>query len=156
MDEKASVARCKMAGKCNIGLVLSGGGARAAYQAGVLLAIAHVAGSGCNPFPIICGTSAGAINAVAVASGATNYRQSVHYLAQMWKNLHIHDVYDASLSYFIKTFFHFGISIATGGHGWRNPKSFLDNAPLREFLGKAMPFDGIEHSLQQGPCRRWP
>ncbi|WP_374554046.1 patatin-like phospholipase family protein [Aquitalea pelogenes] len=140
-----------MAGKCNIGLVLSGGGARAAYQAGVLLAISRMLPDpDVNPFPIICGTSAGAINAVAVASGAANYRQAVHYLAQMWKNLHIHDVYDASLSYFIKTFFHFGISIATGGHGWHNPKSFLDNSPLREFLGKVMPFDGIEHSLQQG------
>jgi NTE family protein len=137
MDEKASVARCKMAGKSNIGLVLSGGGARAAYQAGVLLAISRCCRIRMrNPFPIICGTSAGAINAVAVASGATNYRQAVHYLAQMWKQLHIHDVYDASLAYFIKTFFHFGISIATGGHGWRNPKSFLDNAPLREFLGR--------------------
>jgi NTE family protein len=140
-----------MAGNSNIGLVLSGGGARAAYQAGVLLAISRMLPDPQrNPFPIICGTSAGAINAVAIASGASNYRQSVHYLAQMWKQLHIHDVYDASLAYFIKTFFHFGISIATGGHGWRNPKSFLDNAPLRAFLGQAMPFDGIRHSLAQG------
>lgn len=139
-----------MAGKSKIGLVLSGGGARAAYQAGVLLAIARLLPEPeRNPFPIICGTSAGAINAVAVAAGAGNYRQAVRYLAQMWKQLHINNVYDASLSYFLKTFFHFGISIATGGRGWRNPRSFLDNAPLRDFLSRTMPLDGIQDSLEQ-------
>jgi hypothetical protein len=85
MDEKASVARCKMAGKCNIGLVLSGGGARAAYQAGVLLAIARMLPDpDAIPFP----------SSVAHRQGQSmrwrllpvpNYRQSVHYLAQMWK-----------------------------------------------------------------------
>lgn len=140
-----------MAGKCNIGLVLSGGGARAAYQAGVLLAISRLLPEPeRNPFPIICGTSAGAINAVAVAAGASNYRQSVRYLAQMWKQLHIHHVYDASLGYFLKTFLQFGVAIATGGRGWRNPRSVLDNAPLRDYLRQVMPFDGIQSSLQQG------
>lgn len=139
-----------MAGKSKIGLVLSGGGARAAYQAGVLLAISRLLPEPeRNPFPIICGTSAGAINAVAVAAGAGNYRQAVRYLAQMWKQLHINNVYDASLAYFLKTFFHFGIAIATGGRGWRNPRSFLDNAPLRDFLARTMPLDGIQDSLQQ-------
>jgi len=139
-----------MAGRHKIGLVLSGGGARAAYQAGVLLAISRLLPEPeCNPFPIICGTSAGAINAVALAAGACNYRQSVLYLAQMWKQLHIHNVYDASWPYFLKTFFHFGVSIATGGRGWKNPKSFLDNAPLRDFLAQTMPLQGIEQSLQQ-------
>ncbi|MBV8679122.1 MAG: patatin-like phospholipase family protein [Aquitalea sp.] len=140
-----------MSGRGKVGLVLSGGGARAAYQAGVLLAISRLLPEPeRNPFPIICGTSAGAINAVALAAGATNYRQSVRFLAQMWKQLHISNVYDASLTYFLKTFFHFGISIATGGHGWRNPKSFLDNAPLRDFLARTMPLDGIQHSVEQG------
>ncbi len=143
-----------MAGRCNVGLVLSGGGARAAYQAGVLLAISRLLPNPeSNPFPIICGTSAGAINAVALAAGASNYRQSVLYLAQMWKQLHIADVYDASLAYFLKTFFHFGVSILTGGRGWKNPRSFLDNSALRGFLSQVMQLEGIQRSIDQQALR---
>ncbi|XLM19863.1 patatin-like phospholipase family protein, partial [Chromobacterium piscinae] len=75
--------------------MLSGGGARAAYQVGVLLGIARLLPDPRrNPFPIICGTSAGAINAVALASGAGNYQLAVSTLAKVWKQLHIPDVYD--------------------------------------------------------------
>ncbi|VEB44181.1 Patatin [Chromobacterium violaceum] len=134
-----------------IGLVLSGGGARAAYQVGVLLGIARLLPDPRhNPFPIICGTSAGAINAVALASGAGNYQLAVGTLAKVWKQLHIPDVYDVGAMYFIKTFLHFGVSLLSAGHAWTNPQSFLDNAPLRQTLGKMMPFDGIEPSIASG------
>ena len=70
-------------------LILSGGGARAAYQVGVLLAIAHLLPQhAVNPFPIICGTSAGAINAAAMAAGAAEFRKTVFMLARMWQGLH--------------------------------------------------------------------
>ncbi|KUM02963.1 patatin-like phospholipase family protein [Chromobacterium subtsugae] len=134
-----------------IGLVLSGGGARAAYQVGVLLGIAKLLPDPAqNPFPIICGTSAGAINAVALASGAANYQLAVATLAKVWKQLHIQDVYDVSTSYFLKTFLHFGVSLLSAGHVWRNPQSFLDNAPLRDTLGRAMPFDAIGGAIDSG------
>ncbi|HNI37613.1 MAG TPA: patatin-like phospholipase family protein, partial [Pseudomonadales bacterium] len=59
-------------------LVLSGGGARAAYQVGVMKAIAEILPSNCaNPFPIICGTSAGAINAAMLAAQSDHFAQGV-------------------------------------------------------------------------------
>ncbi|MET0204664.1 MAG: patatin-like phospholipase family protein, partial [Casimicrobiaceae bacterium] len=60
------------------GLVLSGGGARAAYQAGALRAVAAILGKHRpRPFPVICGTSAGAINAAALATHADDFRRGV-------------------------------------------------------------------------------
>lgn len=133
-----------------VGLVLAGGGARAAYQAGVLLAVSRMLPKKVNnPFPIICGTSAGAINAVALAAGAVHFRRAVVHLAQMWKQIHIHNVYSADLAYFLKTFFHFGVSLLTGGRGWANPQSFLDNEPLRELLSGVMELENIHTSIQQ-------
>ena len=79
-----------------IGLVLTGGGARAAYQVGVLRAISEMlpADAPC-PFQIICGTSAGAINATVLAAHAGNFRRGVRLLMTVWKNFHVNDVYRA-------------------------------------------------------------
>ena len=67
------------------GLILSGGGARAAYQVGVLKAIHNILPKGhYNPFDIISGTSAGAINGVALASYAENYRIGIRHLERIW------------------------------------------------------------------------
>jgi len=60
-----------------IGLILTGGGARAAYQVGFLRAVSHMLPRGApNPFKIICGTSAGAVNAAALASNATDFHRA--------------------------------------------------------------------------------
>ena len=68
------------------GLILSGGGARAAYQVGVLAAIAELLPAGAiNPFPVIVGTSAGAINAVSLASGAMDFTRAVEHLTLFWQ-----------------------------------------------------------------------
>jgi NTE family protein len=140
-----------MSKRPRVGLILSGGGARAAYQAGVMLALTRMLpDSRQNPFPVICGTSAGAINAAGLANGASDFRAAAGYLAQVWRHVHIADVYQADLVYFLKTFLHFGVSLASGGRLWNNPRSFLDNAPLRDFLTKTMSFDGIEKSLASG------
>ena len=81
-----------------LAIVLSGGGARAAYQAGVLRAIAElVPRDAGNPFPIVCGTSAGAVNAVAIAADAGNFRRAVLRLLAVWKNFHAGQVYRADL-----------------------------------------------------------
>jgi len=140
-----------MTGTPRIGLVLSGGGARAAYQAGVMLGISRMLPDPArNPFPIICGTSAGAINATALASGAEDFRTTVHYLTRIWKQIHISDVYDGSIAYFLKTFLHFGLSILTAGHGWSPPQSFLDNTPLRAFLGQVMDLSRLPLAIESG------
>src|SRR5258707_8953737 len=70
----------------SIGLVLTGGGARSAYQVGVLKGVAELMrrGSAC-PFPIITGTSAGAVSAVALASDAAHFRRSVYGIERVWR-----------------------------------------------------------------------
>src|SRR3954468_1181882 len=72
------------------GLVLTGGGARAAYQVGVLKALAEIrrqsTSSKLNPFPVITGTSAGAINAAALACAADDFDAAVAGLCRVWEN----------------------------------------------------------------------
>jgi NTE family protein len=76
------------------GLIMAGGGARAAYQVGVLKAIAEMMPEGSpNPFPIICGTSAGAINACALAAFGVNFHDAVRRLHFIWNNFHVHQVF---------------------------------------------------------------
>src|SRR3989338_11137861 len=80
--------------KKRAGLILTGGGARAAYQVGVLKAIAEfLPRRAHSPFPVICGTSAGALNAAALAVNARNFRKGVRYLNNIWKNFHESQIY---------------------------------------------------------------
>ena len=73
-----------------VGLVLTGGGARAAYQVGVLQAIsAALPKKARNPFPVICGTSAGAFNAASLALSARNFHEGVRRLSSVWENAHV-------------------------------------------------------------------
>src|SRR3979411_3505376 len=83
--------------KSRAGLVLRGGGARAAYQVGVVKAVRDILGNPVkNPFPIVCGTSAGAINAATLAVFADNFDAAVGRLLEVWENLHVHHVYRAA------------------------------------------------------------
>src|SRR5512138_3669674 len=83
-----------MATRRKLAIVLSGGGARAAYQAGVLQAIAEWGPPGVpSPFSIVTGTSAGAINAVAIAAGAPDFRAATTRLCELWGGIHAADVY---------------------------------------------------------------
>jgi len=75
------------------GLILTGGGARGAYQAGVLKAIAEQYPDFHYPFPIISGSSAGALNAVGLGGGGEIFRHSVEYLEQLWLNIRTPQVY---------------------------------------------------------------
>lgn len=135
----------------NTALVLTGGGARAAYQVGVLLAVAKLSSNRRqNPFPILCGTSAGAINAASIACLADNFGKAVSVLASFWRNMHAGDIYRADP-------LGIGLSgarwLSTLTMGWllRNPpRSLLDNAPLRELLTRHLDFRGIERSIANG------
>jgi predicted acylesterase/phospholipase RssA len=81
------------------GLVLPGGGARAAYQVGALRAIARVLSKrAAQPFPVICGTSAGAINAAVLGVHADSFRRGVGRLLRLWRNITVTDVYRADLA----------------------------------------------------------
>ncbi len=80
--------------KSKAGLILTGGGARAAYQVGVLKAVRELLPlPEKNPFPIICGTSAGAVNAATLAVFADNFDAAVGSLLEVWENFHAHHVY---------------------------------------------------------------
>lgn len=142
------------------GLLLTGGGARAAYQVGVLEAIAGIrrtagpaAGTG-NPFQVITGTSAGAINAAALACGADDFDRVVAHIAEVWGQFRAEQVYRAD-----------SLSVIGSGTRWRmllgfgrfaanwmriKPKSLLDNAPLAELLQRMVPLDRLPQLMKEG------
>ena len=134
-----------------IGLILSGGGARAAYQVGVLRAIAkwlpHLRQT---PFPIICGTSAGAINAATLAMYADDFRTGVCRLEYHWKNLSVEDIYRADTLSLVRQIGHWLTSFLLGGLGKRNPRALLDNAPLAALLARMLDFSELERCLASG------
>ena len=134
-----------------IGLVMSGGGARAAYQVGVLRAISEMlpADAPC-PFQIICGTSAGAINAAVLAAQAQNFRKGVRQLMTVWKNFHVHHVYRADPLGVIHNSGKWIIAALTGGLGKETPISLLDNAPLAQLVGTRLDYAAIQSSIDSG------
>jgi len=130
-----------------LGVILTGGGARAAYQVGVLRAIADLLPRQAdNPFPIICGTSAGAINAVALAADAGNYRRSVLRLQSVWKNFHADQVYRADPLGVLKNSVRWTLAAITGGKG-PAPVSLLDNSPLRAMLARRIEFESVQRTI---------
>ena len=137
-----------------VGLILSGGGARAAYQVGVLKAIAQMLPKGAsNPFPIICGTSAGAINAAVLAIYATRFQEGVKRLGLVWKNFRVHQVFRADAIDTLKSGLHWFIAMSLGGIGKYNPTSLLDRTPLRRFLDRYVPCEEIQASIDAGAIR---
>lgn len=134
-----------------IGLILTGGGARAAYQVGVLRAIAEVLPRDCpNPFPVICGTSAGAINAAVLAAHAVNFRKGVRQLMTVWKNFHAHQVYRSDPVGVFANAVRWWAALLLAGLGWHNPVALLDNSPLARLLERSLPFDDIQASIDSG------
>lgn len=132
-------------------LVLSGGGARAAYQVGVLQALVEILPDDIeNPFPIICGTSAGAINALAIAAHKGNFKSAVNSLAYVWQNLDIGQVYLHGWWDLFKGLGLLGLSLFNEGMGHRRPLSLLDNAPLWNLLGSVIHFENIAPAIASG------
>jgi NTE family protein len=140
------------------GLILTGGGARAAYQVGVLGAVMRIrreaGGGNGNPFPVLVGTSAGAINAAALATSADDLDAAVEDLAETWMNFRAEQVYRTDS---------FGV-VRTGARwlsmlsmGWAlarlrrlRPRSLLDNAPLQDLLERLVRLDRIPGLIDQG------
>lgn len=131
--------------------MLPGAGARGAYQVGVLKAIAGLLPAGApNPFSVICGTSAGAINAAVLAGRAANFERAVADMEQVWGNFSASQVYRTDNWTMLKTSLHWLAAAMLGGLGVRNPASLLDNSPLRRLLGANVRFEGIRRSIDQG------
>ncbi|ACE85548.1 patatin-like phospholipase family protein [Cellvibrio japonicus] len=126
-------------------LVLSGGGARAAYQVGVLQALAELIPDSLeNPFPIICGTSAGAINALALAAHSGGFKSAVNSLAGIWQSLEVGQVYKYDWWDIVKGVGYVGMSLFNQGVGSGRPLSLLDNAPLWTLLGNTINFENLD------------
>jgi NTE family protein len=132
-------------------LVLPGGGARGAFQVGVLKVIAELVPRGTvNPFGIISGTSAGAINSVVLAAKARRFRVAVAELERVWAHFRCQHVFrTGNLSMFLNSLHWLG-AMMTAGTVVRMPKSLLDNTPLRNLLGRNIRFPRIEHGIQHG------
>lgn len=134
-----------------IGLIMTGGGARAAYQVGVLRALYEILPKGVrNPFPIICGTSAGAINAAVLATDAGNFRRGVRRLMTVWKNFHVHQVYRADALGALGNSARWMLAAMSAGRLSGRPVSLLDNAPLADLLGRHVDFPAIGRNIEAG------
>ena len=137
-----------------IGLILSGGGARAAYQVGVLKAISGLLPrNAVNPFPIICGTSAGAINAAVLAVYAPCFREGVKRLSLVWKMFRADMVYRADARGIFRSGAHWFAAMLLGGLGRYNPTSLFDNTPLEQLLKRYVPCEKIQESIDSGALR---
>ena len=135
----------------NIALVLPGGGARGAFQVGVLKALAEILPKkSANPFSVISGTSAGAINSVVLAARAQHFRSAIAELEQVWAHFRCHQVYKTDHLTMLKSSVHWLLSIVLGGWLVGTPKSLLDNAPLRELLSRNVHFPRIRVAIENG------
>ncbi|MGB5331570.1 MAG: patatin-like phospholipase family protein [Woeseiaceae bacterium] len=132
-------------------IVLPGGGARGAFQVGVLKAVAELLPrKSANPFSIISGTSAGAVNSVVLASRAQHLRSAVAELEQVWGHFRCHHVYRTDHLTMLKSSLHWLASIVLGGWLVGAPKSLLDNAPLRSLLSRNVHFPRIQDAIDGG------
>jgi NTE family protein len=132
------------------GLLLAGGGARGAYQVGVLKAVAELWGDGPNPFPVICGVSVGSINAAYVASRADDFGSGIADLERLWRELRTGKVYRTDVATVTATALHWLAALTVGGFGRRNPLSLLRNGPLTELLRERIDFHRIDRCLASG------
>ncbi len=140
-------------GPQKIGLILTGGGARAAYQVGVLKAIAEfMPRRAHSPFQVICGTSAGALNAVTLALNARHFRKGVKYLLGIWNNSQVSDIYRADLLGVTKNSMRWlaGLVLSVLGINRMNRVSLLDNSPLAVFLEETLPCEQIQQNIDAG------
>ncbi|NBA95912.1 patatin-like phospholipase family protein [Pseudomonas sp. R5(2019)] len=135
------------------GLILSGGGARAAYQVGVLAGIADLLPpNASNPFPVIVGTSAGAINAVTLASGALHFGETIRRLTAFWENFRSHRVLRSDWPGVIRQASRF-VNHSLLGIGSPTPVALLDNSPLRGLLDTHLNLGGINEAINQQQLR---
>jgi len=148
-----------MRDKKKTGLILTGGGARAAYQIGVLQAVSAILCEAGwkperNPYDIICGTSAGAINATALACHADDFGEGLQMLVRVWENFTVEQVYRAD-----------SLGVMRSGAKWLSlfsfgwllrkwhanpPNSLLDNTPLVTLLNRMLNFPRLDAALVDG------
>ena len=136
--------------KPKLAIVMTGGGARAAYQIGVLKAIAEMIPAGSpSPFTIVCGTSAGAINAASLAAKSDHFKHAVRRMHFVWSNFTSEQVFRTDIFGILKTGSHWILSLVLGGLGKHSPIYFLDRTPLRKLLEKYIDSGILQHAIDQ-------
>lgn len=135
----------------SISLVLSAGGARGAYQVGVLKAIQEISSEKKIPFPILCGVSAGSINSAILAAYADDFENAVNILEKTWSKIKPEDVFKTD----IKTISSVGVKwlkdLSLGGlTGGSTPKSLLRTEPLEKLLKTHIPLEKIKQNIEKG------
>ena len=136
-----------------LGLVMTGGGARGAYQAGVLKRIGEIkrVQTHGNPFPIIGGSSAGAINGSALAVGSDDFSLATQVLADLWSSLKPTDIFRCDVLSQARNSFTWIVDLSFGGVlGGGNARSLLDASPLRHFLSKHLHCERIQENIKRG------
>jgi NTE family protein len=136
-----------------LGLVMTGGGARGAYQAGVLKRIGEIprVQAGGNPFPIIGGTSAGAVNGSALAAGSDDFASATQVLAGLWSRLKPTDVFRCDVLAQTRNSITWILDLSFGAIlGGGNARSLLDASPLRHYLHAHLDCDRIQDNIRRG------
>jgi len=147
MNQPAAAA----ARKPRIALVLPGGGARAAYQVGVLQAIAGWCPPGTPlPFDVLCGTSAGAINAAVIAARAGDVQQAAADLAAVWSQFHVEQVFRTGTLDMMRSGLHLLFALVSGGFLLPMPRALFNNLPLRALLQRSVDFDALARAVEAG------
>jgi NTE family protein len=131
-------------------LVLTGGGARAAYQVGVLKAVAELLPKQENPFRVIVGTSAGAVAAAVLAARADHWRVGVAAIEQVWANFRTAQVFDVGRGTMLRAGLRWAISLLSGGLLVSAPRSLFDNTPLRNLLTSQVRWRGVGRNIRNG------
>lgn len=141
------------------GLYLAGGGARAAYQVGALNAIFTILNPERNPyypnpFQVVSGSSAGAINAAAYVSRAQQPMLALNQMREMWAALHTDSIYRSDLVGIFGNGFKW---ITLLLFGWMTPwirsttpRSLFDSSPLADLLTQVYDPKALQENLQQG------
>ena len=132
----------------HVGLVLSGGGARTAFQVGVLKAISEWTGTDSLPFKVVTGSSAGSINAAYLAANADQFQEAVQHMSQMWGTLTTRKVYTSE----ILSINHAKTLLNVFNHmrkGMSGVNSILNALPLARLLKEQIDFDRIQYCLDE-------
>ena len=137
------------------GLVLTGGGARAAYQVGALQALAEIAPPGKIPFDIIAGISAGAINGVALATGAEDFQDAVRRLSATWSTLNQDRIFRTGALRLASIGGRWIRDLSAGGLVGRTDgiNYLLDSSPLRSLVSTEIPIARMRRHLRAGRLR---
>ncbi len=135
----------------NLGLVLTGGGARAAYQVGVIKALSEILGKDESPFRVMTGVSAGAINTAYLLSRADHFKVAAQGLWDLWERLDSEMVYRSD-----------AVSVASLGSKWlgtlglggmmnrEKANHLLDTSPLRTLLAQELHLDRVPGFFKKG------